>query len=143
MKNYYAILGVLPNVTQEDLRAAWLRKSKELHPDICQRPTAAAEMAEVNEAYEALKTAAKRRAYDVMFKLRQFTPVQPSGAVDLLGMLRDLTRGHSSERFFAAVAPVVERKLAEHGIDAHQATAEQILQAAGWLKPVARRKRRA
>jgi hypothetical protein len=32
-KNYYAIGGVLPTATAEDIRGAYRRRAKELHPD--------------------------------------------------------------------------------------------------------------
>jgi len=38
---------------------------------------------------------------------------------------------------------VVERKLDEHGVSARAATAEQILEAVGWLRPKRKVKRRA
>jgi len=61
-KDYYAILGVLPTATTEDVRRAYRRRAKELHPDHYgenSRP-----FLEVQEAYGVLGDPSHRRTYD-------------------------------------------------------------------------------
>ncbi len=61
-KNYYAILGILPDATSEDIRGAYRQRAKELHPDhygANSRP-----FLEVQEAYEVLGNPRHRRDYD-------------------------------------------------------------------------------
>lgn len=141
MKDYYAIMGLPRNATAKQIRAKWLFLAKELHPDTNAHPGAGRALAEVNEAYDVLKYPAKRRAYDLQSKVRQFAPkANAGGAVDLLGIMGAFTAGKVPQGFVDALSPVLERKLGEHGIDAHAATAEDVMEAIGWLKPK-RRKR--
>ncbi len=143
MKNFYQVLGLQPNATGAQIREKYLFLAKELHPDRNAHPGAAEAFKQVAEAYEVLRSPLKRRAYDLQFKVRQFVPpVQPGGAVDLINVLRGMAAGRVPQRFMDALTPVLERKLDEHGVTARAATAEQILEAVGWLKPK-RRKRRA
>lgn len=64
-KDYYAILGVPKSATEADIKQAYRKLSKELHPDKHRGDkTKEAKFKEVNEAYEALSDANKRDAYD-------------------------------------------------------------------------------
>lgn len=59
----YDILGVSDQATESEVKAAYLSKAKELHPDVSADDHTAA-MAEVTEAYGVLKDAEKRKWYD-------------------------------------------------------------------------------
>ena len=62
MKNYYEILGVDKNATQNEIKKAFRDLSKKYHPD---RPTGDEEkFKEVNEAYSILSDETKRKEYD-------------------------------------------------------------------------------
>lgn len=51
----YKVLGLSPGASQDEIKKAYRKKTKEYHPDIHPNdPTAAAKMAEVNEAYDML-----------------------------------------------------------------------------------------
>ncbi len=67
MKNYYEILGVPENATQEEIRKRYRELVKKYHPDINKdNPEAAKKMAEINEAYQVLSDPKKRAQYDAM-----------------------------------------------------------------------------
>lgn len=70
--DYYALLGVEPTASPEELRAAHKRAMKAVHPDLNPDvdPTAAAQ---VNAAFEVLSDPAKRRAYDATRRSRRPT----------------------------------------------------------------------
>ena len=51
----FAILGVQPGATRDELQAAYRRAAKRWHPDRDASPAAARRMAEVNAAWEALR----------------------------------------------------------------------------------------
>jgi curved DNA-binding protein len=63
-KDYYKIMGVSRNVTQEDLKKAYRKLAREFHPDVSKAPNAEQRFKEINEAYEVLKDPEKRAAYD-------------------------------------------------------------------------------
>ncbi len=63
-RDYYEVLGVTRNATEEDLRKAFRKKAFESHPDRNKSPDAEGQFKEANEAYEVLRDAKKRAQYD-------------------------------------------------------------------------------
>ncbi|MCL4170797.1 UNVERIFIED_CONTAM: hypothetical protein GTU68_013356, partial [Idotea baltica] len=64
-RKYYDLLGVTPDVSEEELKKAFRKKVKEMHPDRnTDNPKAEEEFKSVNQAYEVLKDPQSRAAYD-------------------------------------------------------------------------------
>src|SRR5271154_3698739 len=63
-KDYYDTLGVKPEATEAQIKSAYRRLARKYHPDVSKESGAEEKFKAVNEAYEALKDPAKRRAYD-------------------------------------------------------------------------------
>lgn len=63
-KNYYDILGVGKDASQEDIAKAFKQKARKLHPDVNHAPNAKEQFQELNEAYETLSDPEKRQQYD-------------------------------------------------------------------------------
>ncbi|MFA7682042.1 MAG: molecular chaperone DnaJ [Candidatus Peribacteraceae bacterium] len=64
-RDYYEVLGVSRDAPQEDIKKAYRRLSKELHPDRNKEDKNAEQrFKEVNEAYEVLGDKEKRQKYD-------------------------------------------------------------------------------
>ena len=63
-KDYYKILGVVKDATQDDIKRAYRRMARKYHPDVSKEADAEARFKEVNEANEVLKDPTRRAAYD-------------------------------------------------------------------------------
>ena len=63
-KNYYDILGVKKESSQDEIKSAYFKLAKKYHPDLNKEEEAATKFKEINEAYEVLGDAEKRKNYD-------------------------------------------------------------------------------
>ena len=94
--NYYAVLGVTPSASMEQLRAAYREKVRIIHPDsaVAASPTASLQMAEVVRAWSTLSNPALRRAYDEDFL--DSDPIPPAPIV----------RGHFPKRLIGWILAI-------------------------------------
>lgn len=63
-RDYYEVLGVNKNATDEEIKKAYRSLAKKYHPDVSTEPNAEEKFKEVNEAYECLSDSQKRSQYD-------------------------------------------------------------------------------
>ncbi len=63
-RDYYEIMGVARDATQDDIKRAYRKLARKYHPDVSKEADAEARFKEVGEAYEVLKDPEKRAAYD-------------------------------------------------------------------------------
>ncbi|NPA32994.1 MAG: molecular chaperone DnaJ [Aquificae bacterium] len=64
-RDYYEILGVSRNASQEEIKKAYRRLVRKYHPDICKKPECEEKFKEINEAYQVLSDPEKRKLYDM------------------------------------------------------------------------------
>ena len=63
-KDYYAVMGVARDATQDEIKRAYRKLARKFHPDVSKAADAEARFKELGEAYEVLKDPEKRAAYD-------------------------------------------------------------------------------
>ncbi len=63
-KDYYEIMGVSRDATQDEIKRAYRKLARKYHPDVSKEPDAEQRFKEIGEAYEVLKDPEKRAAYD-------------------------------------------------------------------------------
>lgn len=63
-RDYYEVLGVARDATEQDVKKAFRRLARELHPDVNDAPDAEERFRQVAEAYEVLSNRERRDLYD-------------------------------------------------------------------------------
>jgi len=86
-EDFYAILGVEQEAPPEEIRKAYLRLAKKLHPDRFpndpeQRATAQTEFAKVTRAHDIVGDAQRRSEYDTLRELKKNRTQVPADAAD-------------------------------------------------------------
>lgn len=63
-KDYYKILGINENASEEEIKKAYRTLAKKYHPDVSSEENALEKFKEINEAYETLSNKDKKYIYD-------------------------------------------------------------------------------
>lgn len=71
-ESYYVLLAVSPDVTAEEIKRAYRRKVRELHPDLKLRATNLERFKAVRRAYEVLANPHERNRYDLLMGLGSY-----------------------------------------------------------------------
>ena len=63
-RDYYEVLSVQRNASEDEIRKAFRRLARQYHPDVNRESDAETRFKEINEAYEVLSNTEKRQTYD-------------------------------------------------------------------------------
>ena len=109
-RDYYELLGVPRNASDEDIKKAFRRLAFKYHPDHNKDSVAEEKFKEINEAYEVLSDAQKRASYD---RYGNVATADLSGFEDLgFGGLGDIF-----DAFFGATTTRAQRRSPQKGAD--------------------------
>src|SRR5919108_3622441 len=88
-KDYYKTLGVSKTATEKEIKQAFRKLARKLHPDVNPGDKAAeSRFKEVNEAYEVLGDPATRKKYDELganWRMYEHAGAHPGGAGPFAG----------------------------------------------------------
>jgi curved DNA-binding protein CbpA len=97
MPDYYAILGIAPNATSRQIKTAYRKRMKEVHPDLAgwenvvEKKRREALAKQINEAYNTLYDPSRRRMYDL--RRRRPSSRNGSGTTSSVDVAESLIRG--------------------------------------------------
>jgi len=63
--DYYGLLKIRRDATQDEVKRAYRRLARELHPDVNPDPETQEKFKDITRAYEVLSDTEKRRMYDM------------------------------------------------------------------------------
>lgn len=111
-RDYYEVLGVSRNATDDEIKKAFRRLAKQYHPDANKEQGAEARFIEVNEAYEVLSDQQKRAAYDRYGHAAANGNMAGAGFADFSSFSTDIF-----EMFFSGATGTQRRSGPQRGAD--------------------------
>lgn len=94
MQDYYKILGVQKDSSQEDIKKAYRKLAKKYHPDISKEKEADKKFKEITNAYEILSDPQKKQRYDT-YGEEGFNQSQGFGDFDFEDILSSIFGGRT------------------------------------------------
>ncbi|VUZ41166.1 unnamed protein product [Hymenolepis diminuta] len=82
-KNYYKILGVSPDSSPREIKDAYIRLSKQYHPDVADNdPDSCSKFVEITEAFSILGKESNRKEYDFQRRINAFNEIEMGYKID-------------------------------------------------------------
>ena len=99
-KDLYEVIGVDRNASDDEIKKAFRKKARELHPDVNKAEDAEERFKELNEAYDVLSDPAKRSQYDRFGTIPGAAGGGYGGAVDFEDLFGGFGMGDIFSSFF-------------------------------------------
>ena len=99
MKDYYKILGLSSNCSQEEIKKAYRKLARDSHPDTCGKEDSA-NFLSIQEAYDSIGTVEKRKVYDRKLQSEQFQNFQKVPSYSIRFVDNELYSPLSLENWF-------------------------------------------
>ncbi len=118
-QNLYSILGVDRGASDDEIKKAFRKKARALHPDINKAPDAEERFKELNEAYDVLSDPQKRAQYDRFGTIPGAAGSNPfsQGAVDFEDLFGGFGMGDIFSSFFGGSAAGGRQSVRKEGRD--------------------------
>jgi molecular chaperone DnaJ len=113
MADYYGVLGVPRDASADEIKKAYRRLARELHPDVNPDPATQERFKEVTAAYEVLSDPQKRQMYDL-----GGDPLQPGGGGSPFGSAAGFGFSDIMDAFFGGGQARGPRSRVQRGQDA-------------------------
>jgi Ca-activated chloride channel family protein len=111
--DYYVILGLVRNASQEEIRRAYLKSVQRLHPDKNENPGETEMFLDVQQAYEVLADPKRRSQYDATLPPEPVKPKLPISQSILLSR-KCLFRMKEQQILYALLQVTPDESLAEN-----------------------------
>ncbi len=135
-KDYYKILGVSRDASQDDIRKAYRRLARKYHPDVSKEPNAEQRFKEINEANEALKDPQRRATYDSLGNGWTSAPHRAAAAVSTRSFASRTTAAAASAIFSPACSATWEELGADPAVVSAAAAATRPPESvSAWRRP--------
>lgn len=84
----YQVLGIKKTASEDEIKTAFRRMTKQWHPDVCREPNATEIFIRIRDAYALLSDIGKRARYDAGLALEATLNQKPKSLEDLLSVYR-------------------------------------------------------
>src|SRR3982751_3618285 len=109
MADHYAVLGISRTATKAQVKDAYRRNARRLHPDVNPDPWAAERFTTMTHAYEVLSDDTRRAEYDLTLPAISGVPQDgPDHVVDVRHRPDNPQTGFDDEHFVAMAKTVVD-----------------------------------
>ncbi|MBR2068411.1 MAG: DnaJ domain-containing protein [Candidatus Gastranaerophilales bacterium] len=118
-RDYYEILGVKRDATQQEIKSQYRKLARKYHPDVNKTADAQEKFKDINEAYEVLGDENKRKRYDTLgagwSQGADFTPPPGFEGFNFSNFSQSSSQGGFSDFFSAIFGDILNQQMGGSG----------------------------